>query len=143
MPNSLKILQWNCQSIRGKRAEFEKRSREFDIILISESWLHRNDKFLLKDFDTIKKGRTIRRGGGVAIFVSNNIKYSLVNNLYSANDKLELCAISIEFQHRSLLIVSLYKAPNAALSREEWNRFFEQFDGEFLMGGDFNSHNPI
>lgn len=81
MPNFLKILQWNCQSFQSKQAEFEKSSGDFDITLISETWLQHNDKFLLRNFDTIKKDRTKRRSGGVAIFVSNKVKYSIIDNL--------------------------------------------------------------
>lgn len=79
----MKILQWNCQSLRSKRAELEKRSIDYDIILLSETWLGVDDRFLLRGFDVVHLGRTDRRGGGVAVIVRNGIKYKIIDNLYN------------------------------------------------------------
>lgn len=88
MDNSLFFLQWNCQSIQNKRLELEKRGEEFDVIMLSETWLSPNDRFILKNFDIVRCDRRDRRGDGTAILIRNGIKYKSVETRYTASDKL-------------------------------------------------------
>lgn len=118
------------------------RSSSYDIILLSETWFGQDDRFIFRNFDVIKKGRVNRHGGSAAILIKNNIKYSTYNIAYTANDKFEVCAITIRFRSKSLTIISLYKPPNVSISRAEWVRFFSQFPNDILVGGDFNTHHP-
>lgn len=140
MANTLKIVQWSCQGIRSKGRELELRSSKQDILLLSETWLNQDSRFFFKDFDVVKCGRSSRRGGGSAILVRNKIKYKIINITYNASNKIEACAISILLTGQPLTIVSLYKPPCNAISTAEWESFFHQFQGDFLVGGDFNSH---
>lgn len=48
---NVNILQWNCQSLRKKRPELEMRSKDYDIMLLSEMWLNPEDRWLLRNFD--------------------------------------------------------------------------------------------
>jgi len=82
MNHSFNILQWNVQGINKKRQELEKRFEKFDLILISETWLRDDQKFLIKNFDTVRSCRLNRRGGGVAIFIRNGITYHTINIPY-------------------------------------------------------------
>jgi len=126
-----------------KRPELEKKFLDYDIILISETWLTDCDRFLIKNFDTIKTCRSDRRGGGVAIFVKHGIEYQLVNNLYLANKKIEVCAINLSIKGEEMTIVSLCKPPDMAISPMEWQQFFTQFTKKVFIGGDFNAHHPL
>lgn len=134
------ILQWNCQSLRNKSAEIEFRSLNYDIILLSETWLKFNHRINLKNFDCIRSDRLIGEGGGVAIFIRNSIKYSKVTVSESCPGGLEVCAIEIKWQDKPLTIFSTYKYPQLNISSAEWSNFFGSLEGNFILAGDFNSH---
>lgn len=136
-----KILQWNCQSICNKRQELEMRFGDYDILLLSETWLKPNTRWLLRGFDIIRFDRPNRQHGGAAVLVRNGIKYSILDNIYTANNKIEACGIKLFIRSGPIEILSLYKPSLISISIEDWHRFFTQFKGEFLVRGDFNAHN--
>jgi hypothetical protein len=138
----LKILQWNCQSVQSKRPELEARSNDFDMLL-SETWLESQSKWLFKNFDVIREDRVGRRGGGVAVLVRNGIRYRIFKdaNLFNAGGQIEVCGVVISLNSKEVTILSLYKPPQINISAIDWHRFLSQFRGKFFVGGDFNAHN--
>ena len=42
---NLKILKWNCYAISNKLDDLKSIADEYDIILISETWLHTEKTF--------------------------------------------------------------------------------------------------
>lgn len=56
----MRVLQWNCRSVKAKLAELQKHIVNFDIILLLETWLSQDDHFVLNNFDTIRKDRLDR-----------------------------------------------------------------------------------
>lgn len=135
-----KILQWNCQSVRGKLTELEYRSTDYPLILLPETWIRDNERLLLRNYDTIKSGRGDRNGGGVAILVRNGIKYQKLSNLQNIPIGLECCAIVEFLNNKKLTLISCYKPPMVTISVQSWVQFLCQFKGEFIIGGDLNSH---
>jgi exonuclease III len=105
----IKIVQWNCRSLRSKFPEFEQRSQNIDAIILSETWLDEPESVYLKGFDVVRKERNERAGGGVAIFINNKLKYSCKNGLYDGDSKIEACAIELYAGQDKILIVSGYK----------------------------------
>lgn len=75
--------------------------------------------------------------------VTNGVKYRALNNsdFFNANGAIEFCGIKIAYNSKDLSIFSLYKLPQACLSSADWHHFLSQFDGDFLIGEDFNAHN--
>ncbi|KMQ86684.1 rna-directed dna polymerase from mobile element jockey [Lasius niger] len=100
-------------SLRKKRPELEMRSKDYDLILLSETWLNPEDRWLLRNFDVIRSDRDARRGGGMAIMIRNGIKYQIIYNLYNANKKLEICGIKTVLNSKNIAIVSVYRPPQA------------------------------
>lgn len=138
--NELKILQWNCQSIKGKLPELQHRAHAFDVIILAETWLKPQEPKYLQGFDVVSKEREGRTGGGVLIFIKNNVKYKINDQVYFC-DNLEICAIEVYLNKDKLLIVSVYRPPNLRIDEEQWNRFLTQFRGvKTLIAGDFNAH---
>lgn len=121
----------------------ERRSKDFDIILLSETWLEPETRWLVRNFDVIRSDRIGRRGGGVAVLVRNGVRYRSCSesDFYNANGAVEICGIEIFCNSGKCLILSVYKPPQVGLSLLEWQQFFSQFNGNFLMGGDLNAHN--
>lgn len=88
----------------------------------------------------IRWERENRNGGGIMILVNNKLKYKRVHGLYNCDDKLEMCAIELFLHNVKLLVVSCYRPPDLVIERESWERFSTQFEGRFLVVGDFNAH---
>lgn len=84
--NGLKIIHFNAQSMNPRNAKFTEIynlliSSEVDIICISETWLgaHISDSSVtIPGFTIYRCDRLHRVGGGVAIYISDKIKSSLV-----------------------------------------------------------------
>jgi hypothetical protein len=52
-PNN-KFLQWNCHS---KLPELQQRANQYDITLLSETWLSEEDTVYMKGFDIIRNDK--------------------------------------------------------------------------------------
>lgn len=103
-----------------------------------------NEKFLLRSFNTVKKGRINRCGGRVALLIKDRIRCTIIDNLYNANNKLEIWAVNIFISNRPITVVSIYKSPNVSISQDEITRtFFAQFHNEFIIDGNLNSHHTL
>nr|XP_012216460.1 PREDICTED: uncharacterized protein LOC105668589 [Linepithema humile] len=137
-----KDAKWNCQSILRKKLELETRIQDFQIVALSETWLTKEDRFLIKNFDTIRKDHTGRVGGGIALLVKKPIQYQVLNNLNDLGGKLEVCGARIFFNNGQLNIISLYNPPASCISAYEWSSFFSQFQGDSVYLGDYNAHHP-
>jgi hypothetical protein len=53
----IKTVEWNCRSISSKFPEFEQRSQNIDIIILSETWLDEAESVYLKEFDVVRNKR--------------------------------------------------------------------------------------
>ncbi|KYM94053.1 RNA-directed DNA polymerase from mobile element jockey [Cyphomyrmex costatus] len=127
----------------SKFNELSKYSADFNIILISETWLSPDISFKLRGFDTVREDR-LGRGGGVLIAIRNDIKYRRIQVLERCGGLVEACAVEVSVRGEPLTVVSCYRPPNAGhIAVGEWDRFLSQFRGKVIFGGDFNSHNTV
>ena len=90
---SFSIFQWNARSLYANGAEFKKIVFENnpDIICIQETFFNDRYNFSIHGYDIVKRNRSSGNGGGVAIFVKNNIPY----NVEKIFDNIEALTISI------------------------------------------------
>lgn len=51
-----------------------------------------------------------------------------------------MCGADITIDNKSVSIIGVYKPPRVKVSVNKWSKFFNQFQGQFMIGGDFNSH---
>lgn len=134
-----------CQicNVRTK-IQLTKHIEEYNIFLISETWLTANKSFKLRGFDVVRTDRVGRTGDRVLIAVHNNIKYRRIIDFYNCDGKIEVCAVIIYINDKEFKLVSCYRPPNGDLITVlEWKRFFSQFVGKVIFGGDFNAHHEI
>lgn len=117
--------------------------KDYDVILLSETWLETNDSIYLRGFDVVRKERDNRIGGGVLIFTNNRIKYGLADNLFDCNGNIGLCGIKLFISNEKTLIVSCYRPPDVRIDHNSWERFLCQFRGRFLVAGNFNAHHTL
>ena len=76
-------------------------NHKFTIVGISESWLkdHNADRYGLSGYNAIHKYRSTRAGGGVSIFIQDDIEYFCRDDLCYQNDTIETVFIEIDKDH--------------------------------------------
>lgn len=66
--STVSVLHMNIQSTRGKEAAFDEFLNEFRFnftaIMITETWLHDHESFVVNNYQSFHLNRTDRRGGG-------------------------------------------------------------------------------
>ena len=114
----LKLCHLNVRSIHNKLDQLSIELGDFDVISISESWLDNTvDNCLLhiEGFQPPSRIDRNRHGGGVIVYVKNNIPYTVRNDL--CINSLEALWIEIKHHNGSLLIGTFYIHPRLT----DWN----------------------
>lgn len=150
---TLKIIQINVNSIislsrRSDLQEFIKKHKP-DIVFLSETKLNIKHRVSFTDYNVIRRDRFLaNRGGGTAILVKNNLKFSIHNDSRILKfTALETCIINIPlFSNKTFFIISAYYSSNKNSSNfiRELNELFTllKLDNPntlYILGGDLNS----
>lgn len=144
MANTLKIIQWNARSAYSNTKSIRQLLDEenFDIAIISETWYKPDYDVRLNGFNIIRKDRPGGKGG-VAIFVSNKIPFTVIKFQNNFNDKIEVCGILININGKKLSVMSLYRPPNIKATVTDYVNIFKQMSHSVVIGGDFNAHHGL
>jgi len=144
---NFKLGHLNVRSLFTNFNEFKSiiEQNEFDVLLLSETWLNQNDDsnyFNIPNYQLIRKDR-IGRGGGVAAYVKTNITPEMVNFDFQINAQLEYLIFKINISNKSYAICVFYKPPKL-----NFNTLISDFDNifshlyptvdEIFCLGDFN-----
>lgn len=134
---------WNAQGIKSKLIEFFNYigKNNINVALISETWLRQEHRMEHPGYKVYRKDRTDRKGGGVAIVVSNSLSHEL---LPAFDTKVvEAIGIKITGNQSPINIISAY-FPGSRLTSDKLNNF--KLDIRLLtsvrnsiIGGDFNA----
>ena len=65
----------------------------------------------LPGYEYVYKARTHKLGGGVGIFISNNLKYKARPDLEIESDTVEHCIVELKLKKEKMLMCSGYRAP--------------------------------
>ena len=109
-------------NIRSMNSNFEKLhdlllncSNSFNIICVTETWSTNKDfknnlNFHLPNFDFVHQQReTEKKGGGILIYLNNNIKFKLMEDLSISNGENQCVTVEIEYKNsKNLLITCCY-----------------------------------
>jgi hypothetical protein len=117
---NLKVLHWNCNSIKNKFKYLEQYLHENKIDIVSinelkcddELW---NDIYNLPTYKKVNKCRN-NSGGGVALLIKNNIEFEIVE-LEDAIKNLEIVGIKIGYENENLFVYSWY-IPDQSLEKD-------------------------
>ena len=154
---SLNILHHNSRSImrKGKMAEYDAFLKAIDnpfgILIFTETWLTDNKKGSCK-FKGYTPIHLIRpndqhfdfkeRGGGISIFVRDDIEFTRRNDLDVTLPFIECCFIETLFNNKKYIIVGMYRTPNTNINLfiEKFNEVIEPLKAsyEIIVLGDFN-----
>ena len=86
----------------------------YDIICISETWLNSsitNDMIDIQGYQLFRKDRMDKKGGGVAIYVSETIPARQRENL--EHQSLEMLSLEIQSQGKRYILCCCYRPPGA------------------------------
>ena len=141
---SMKIAHSNINSIRNKIDDVSANLSDYDIICISETKLSDDiqTKNLLIDsyHDPIRKDRNTNNGGGLMLYMKNNIFYKHRPDLES--DELENIWVEIRSLKNKYLIGHFYRPPES--TADFWEKFENTIEKaseenlDLIILGDFN-----
>lgn len=134
----LKVLKWNCASVRARKDELLKIIDEHrpQVVVLSETCLTAEIAFNLQGYNIARKDR-INSHGGVLIACATNLRATRIS--ITTNSERVACRIEVD-QHIALNIASIYFPPSFAVSRTGMDNLIQQIDPPRLLVGDFNAH---
>ena len=154
---ALNIFHHNSRSImkHGKLDEyeifFEAIKNPFNILIFTETWLtcDKMDHCKIQGFSPIHLIRPNdqnieykERGGGISIFVRNDIKFKHRYDLDIVLPYMECCFIETMFNNKKYIIAGMYRIPNTNINFfiEKFNEIIEPLKSSFevIILGDFN-----
>ena len=118
--NAFSMLHFNVRSI-SKNVDalslfLEKCKFQCPVIGLTETWLtHTSPLYKLPDFDFITNNRNNKRGGGVALYISQNYQYKCILDLNIMSNSLESLFVEITVPNdKNIVIGVLYKPPHSS-----------------------------
>jgi exonuclease III len=136
------ILQWNARSLIANGQEFKKYIDNLiekpHIICIQETWLKPQLDFIIKGYNVIRNDREYGRGGGIATFIQNGMKYKVVQ----INTDYESIINKIWTERGCIDIINYYN-PCKKLSQNILEDVVGPIQDSVIWCGDFNSQNSL
>ncbi len=92
--NNFSMMHLNIRSITNKFDSFKQLiyslNKPFQVIGLTETWLKETneDLFKLENYDFVNVNRSTKSGGGVGIYVSNELKYKVRFNLNRSTENV-------------------------------------------------------
>ena len=145
------MINLNIRSILNKfdslKHLLNSLNNQFQIIGLTETWLNDNndDLFKLDNYDFVNVNRSNKIGGGVGIYITNQIKYKLRTDLNTSIENV-IESVFIEIitaVGKNIIVCLIYRPPNNKIDLFEnnVNNILGKIDKEnkicYLMG-DFN-----
>ena len=114
----LKIASLNVNSLTKHIDEIRVllADNPFDILSINESkidWSVSNSEVFIHNYTLFRRDRT-RKGGGLALYIKNNIPFLVRQDLLSPNLEMLCVEINRKFS-RPFLISTWYRSPNSEI----------------------------
>lgn len=146
----LSIIHFNCRSLSANFAHLQSYLNLdldyiFDVITLSETWFNTSsniDLYHIPGYDMCHIDRSDKRGGGVALYIHNSIKYSKVDKMCIAiNDALECISVELKFENRRNIIVScLYRQQGSSIDTltDTIEQCFRYKRSDVYLCGDLN-----
>ena len=117
--NDFVILQLNIRGLYSKTSRLKEvieehiEGRHPDIIFLCEMWQSKNSPMpIIEGYSCVHKYQEHRKGGGVAILISENVNYRVRPDLEVNSLIFEHCIIEVKLKSEKLLCCSGYQAPN-------------------------------
>ena len=149
---ALTVLQLNIRGLFGKKCELLKflngcNKKKVDVVLLEETWLNtqNNAQFNMPGYNFLGQARPNKKGGGVGILISNEIKYRLCKDLTIENNpNFENISVEIKTGSSETILSCIYRPPNMDQKMfiksftELGNSVFLEKNKEWIIGLDHN-----
>ena len=118
-PDNISLLHLNSRSLNRNFEHFENllhsiNNFKFSIIGITETWLHENspDLFNLPNYKLLRADRKGRRGGVVAFYISQDLKFKIRSDIKLT--QVESLFIEIDNSNLKNIVVGvIYRPPDS------------------------------
>jgi len=143
----LKILQWNCHSLRNKLSNFKLYlyTHKPHIACLSETWLSTGYEPKFINYTPIYEHRgDAQAGGGLAILVRSDVSFLNLDLVPYPLGNLEVCGVKLFLKNTNVpfSIMNVYN-PCHNITVAELNHYSRQLGSSRLIVGDFNAHSPM
>ena len=114
------VLSLNIRSISNKSNDLrdlieESKNKDFNFscLCVQETWGIKNqDLVCLNNYNLISKDREVKRGGGLAIYLSNLKNYEIIKEFSCFNDNFESLIIKVYIsKNKFKIIANIYRIP--------------------------------
>ena len=140
-------FQINCRSLNTNLGELKVLiySNQPEFVLISETWINKNSKYLPKflNYKAIWKHRETGMGGGLCILIKDGVQYQTLDLVGYANGILEFQGIRIFKKNSGFFDLFHIYNPNKNLTIQELKHYLNQLGSQYIIAGDFNAHTRI
>jgi hypothetical protein len=116
--NKFSILHLNMRSLPKNYEPFMDTlnisQAKFSAIVLSETWLREDTKnnHVLKGYKSYHTVRAERRGGGISIYIRDDLNCSKIDDACFLEDYIESVGVRVDIGNNSINIVGLYRPPN-------------------------------
>jgi len=140
VPHNAILLNWNVNGIKSQRNSLMAflNHHNIDIACITETHLSHTDKIKFPGYKMYRAdcNAPARSMGGVAILIRNKIKHQ--HFPIPVLQSLEATAVLINFNNRSILIVSAYQPQSRTMHIADYDKLMS-LHNKIIMDGDLNS----
>ena len=113
------ILHHNVRSFQRNYDELsallDSSNLKPQVLVLSETWFTELSVVKLQCFRDYHSYRVNRRGGGLSIYVRESLKSSLISDMCSVQEEIEVCTMKIQVNSTTdYIIVGIYRPPDKA-----------------------------
>ena len=121
--SAINILHLNCRSLKKNLSELENLLSNLEgrltAVAVTETWLKSSMKkdFNIAGYNFISMSRSVKRGGGVGLFLNNTFNFHMRIDLCRMLPHLECVFVEIAQENkRNLLLGCVYRPPSTDVS---------------------------
>ncbi len=139
----LTFAQWNARGLRKSRLEEFRNFLSLlkpSICLLNETFWNENTNVKFQSYHIVKKNRTDRPGGGVAILIHKSIPFFEL--ILPSLTSIEAVGVTIITNHFGPVDTITAYCPKGDCTKEEVTTLLDR-NHQFIVGGDLNGHHSF
>lgn len=147
MGGAFSLIHFNSRSLYKNFEdikEYLSKINKFSVIAVSETWLDVDKacEVELEGYELFTKNRTNKKGGGVALYVDNDLSCKIVDSLSTTIEGVLEC-LSVEIvvlKSKNIIVSCLYRTPGSCLDlfNKNVDNLFGNLNKMHIVCGDFN-----